>query len=426
MLQPTSSVNYLVVNAEQINYDANLKPLVAQLPLLSCEICVIVPVRNEAKNLEATLVALTNQVDFQGKPLNKKRYEIIVLANNCTDNSVEIARCFARSQPDLVLHVVEMTLTSDRSNIGWVRKILMDEAYRRFRYLGRDRGVIASTDGDTRVSPTWITAILMEISNGCDGVGGRIITEREERLALDKSTRLYFLRYVGYRYLVAQLETLIDFDPVESWPRHHQHFGASLAVTAQIYAKVGGLPPLPSSEDVALYEALKRFDACFRHSNIVKVTTSARAIGRAKAGLSDRLSQLKVMAQKKQPILVESAEAVKARFALRYRLRYLWHSMQQDRVYPIQLAIIAQKLQINDNLLAKIIIYSPTFGLVIARIGEYQQNNSKLNCHWQKVKIQQAISDLRLMRNELSERSHHLSLDSLKQIKPISLLAQSL
>jgi hypothetical protein len=435
MLQPTSTVNSLVVNAEQINYHVHSKPLVKRSPLLSCEICVIVPVRNEAENLEATLVALTDQVDFQSKPLDKKRYEIIVLANNCTDNSVEIARRFAQSQPDLVLHTIEMTLSSDRANIGWVRKILMDEAYRRFRYLGRNRGVIASTDGDTRVTPTWIAATLMEIERGFDGVGGRIITEQKERLALERSTRLYFLRYVGYNYLVAQLETLIDFDSVESLPRHHQHFGASLAVTAQIYAKVGGLPPLPSSEDVALYEALKKFDAYFRHSTIVKVTTSARAIGRAKAGLSDRLSQLKVMAQKHQHILVESAEAVKARFALRYRLRYLWQSRQQDRLYPLHLAIIAQKLDLNDDLLAKILMHSPTFGLVIARIGQHQQHNSNLNYHWPKIKIQQAILDLRLMLNQLSGSGNRLTIDpqdeclslnALKQIKPISLLARSL
>lgn len=33
-------------------YGANLKSLVKQLPLLTCEVCVIVPVRDEAANLE--------------------------------------------------------------------------------------------------------------------------------------------------------------------------------------------------------------------------------------------------------------------------------------------------------------------------------------------------------------------------------------
>jgi hypothetical protein len=72
-----------------------------------------------------------------------------------------------------MLHVVELMLESDRAHIGWVRKILMDEAYRRLKSIGRNSGVIASTDGDTRVYPTWIAATLAEINSGVDAVGGR-------------------------------------------------------------------------------------------------------------------------------------------------------------------------------------------------------------------------------------------------------------
>ena len=445
MLQ-IASVNHSAVT-RPIKYGINFKPLVDRLPLLSCEICIIVPVRDEAENIEATLLALRDQVDLDGKPLDKNRYEIIVLANNCSDNSAQIVRNLAKTQPNLMLHVVEMTIDSDRAYIGWVRKLLMDEACRRLKSIGRNRGIIASTDGDTRVAPTWIAAILHEINSGIDAVGGRIITDRQERLALDKLTRLYFLRYIGYEYLVAQLETSIDPDPFECFPRHHQHYGANLALTAEIYAKVGGLPPLHSSEDVALYEALKRVDARFRHSPQVKVTTSARAIGRAKAGLSDRLSQLKIMAQKNQPMLVESAQLVAARYSVRRELRYLWQKMQSGQRFPglqsqglpltafrgeqhpIKLAIVAQKLDIDRDLLEEIILRSPTFGLVVEQIGCDLQDNDKLVHNWQKVTIQKAIADLRLM-NQITNNSHstpkptNLSLDALEQIEPILLLPQ--
>jgi hypothetical protein len=425
MLQ-IASVNHSAVTTP-IKYDADLKPLVDRLPLISCEICIIVPVRDEAENIEATLLALTNQVDLDGKPLAKNRYEIIVLANNCADNSAQIARNFATNQPDLRLHVVEMTLKSDRAYIGWVRKLLMDEACRRLKSIGRNRGIIASTDGDTRVFPTWIAAILSEINNGIDAVGGRIVTDRRERLALDKSTRLYFLRYVGYEYLVAQLETSIDPDPFECFPRHHQHYGASLAVTAEIYAKVGGLPPLHSSEDVALYDALKRADARFRHSPMVKVTTSARAIGRAKAGLSDRLSQLKMMAWENQPMLVESAQLVAARYSVRRELRYLWQRRQSQQ-HSI-LTIVAQKLDIPKDVLEEIILRSPTFGLVVEQIGYDRQDNDKLAHNWQKISIQKAIADLRLMNQTLNNShstSEKIALDALEKIEPILLLPQPL
>ena len=412
------SINSLNLSQERDNpdYNAYLKPLIAQPPLTSCEVCAIVPVRNEAESLKATLIALSEQVDLQGRPLAKDRYEIIVLANNCSDNSAEVARRFARSR-SIVLHVVEMTIDDDRAHIGWVRKLLMDEAYRRLKSIGRNLGIIASTDGDTRVASTWIAATLAEVENGADAVGGRIVTDSRERNKLDKNTRLYYLRYLRYGYLTARLESSLDPD-CEPLPRHHHHYGASLAVTAQMYAKVGGLPPLPSSEDVALYNALKRVDARFRHSPTVRVITSARVVGRAKAGLSERLSRLNMTATHHQPVLVESAELIKERFILRCRLRYVWLNMQQG-LYPIK-SDLARRLDLPVNLLEETILRSPTFGLLVEQIGQHQQDNPRLNCSWQKVTIQQAIADL----NSMLDRASCHSLNSLEQVKPISLLTQ--
>ncbi|NJO95514.1 MAG: glycosyltransferase [Pleurocapsa sp. CRU_1_2] len=192
MLQITL-LNRPALKIGRINNSIRLQSLVAQLPLISCKVCVIIPVRNEAENIKATLLALTNQVDLTGKPLNKNCYEIIVLANNCSHNSVAIVRHFARNHPDLMLHLVEKTIHSDRAHGGWVRKLLMDEACRRFQLIERDLGVIASTDGDTRVASNWIAATLAEIEAGADAVGGRIITNNRERNKLDKTTRLFMM-----------------------------------------------------------------------------------------------------------------------------------------------------------------------------------------------------------------------------------------
>ena len=415
MLQITS-VDRPVIEAGRSENNAHLKALVSHLPLLSCEVCVIVPVRNEAENIAATLLALTNQIDLTGKPLAKNRYEIIVLANNCSDNSAEVVRRFARTQPDLMIHLVEMTIDRDRAHIGWVRKLLMDEACRRLKSIGRSSGVIASTDGDTRVSATWIAATLAEINRGADAVGGRIITCSKSRDLLDRATKLYYLRYQRYGYLVSQLEARLD--PYYESPQHHHHYGASLAVTAQMYAKVGGLPPLRSSEDVALHDALMRFDARFCHSSRVRVITSARAVGRAEAGLSDRLSRLNAMTRKQQSVLVEPAKLVAIRFYLRRWLRYLWHNRLRD--FSEELSFVARKLDLTDELLQDI-LRSPTFGLLVEQIGRIQ-DRERLARKWQNVTIQQAIADM----STTIENNYYpqLSLDALEQIEPISLLPQ--
>jgi glycosyltransferase involved in cell wall biosynthesis len=412
---------FLQTKNSQLNNCQKVKPLVKKPPLLSCELCVIVPVRDEAENIRATLKALRDQVELDGKPFDKNRYEIIILANNCTDNSAAIAHGFAQENPQLNLHIIEKTLNPNHAYIGWVRKLLMDEAYRRFAILGRETGVIASTDGDTIVSNTWLAAILDEIKNGADAVGGRIITNFQERSALDKVTRLYFLRYVSYRYLVAQLEALIDPDAINVFPRHHQNFGANLAVTAQMYAKVGGLPPVRTPEDVAFYQALRRADARFRHSTQARVYTSARMVGRAPAGLAKRLNELNNMGHKYQSLLVESASLVENRFRLRRQLRCLWQRQQNGENLSIELVdIFANKLAINSELLLDTILLSPTFGLLIEKIGQYQLENKQLyQDNSQLIAIERAIANLRSLVNNFEP------LNSCQQIEPILISSQS-
>jgi glycosyltransferase involved in cell wall biosynthesis len=119
--------------------------LVRVPPLPQCEVSVIIPAKDEAQTMVATLTALANQTCLHGQPLNPRTYEIIILANNCVDETAAIARQFAQQHPDLVLHVAEVKLPPDLAYIGHVRKMLMDEAYLRLMSLGQSRGIIAET-----------------------------------------------------------------------------------------------------------------------------------------------------------------------------------------------------------------------------------------------------------------------------------------
>ena len=398
--------------------EAPLKPLVITPPSQYCQVCVIVPVRDEAENLWATLDALAYQIDLEGQPFAHELYEIILLANNCGDDSAVIARRFAKQHPTLALHVVEMTLPTTEAYIGRVRRILMDEAYRRLTTLGHRRGVIASTDGDTRVAPSWIAAILDEIRKGADAVGGRILTDRAGRVALDDYTRLCHLRDVGYRYLIAELETYLDPNPYDHWPRHHQHFGASLAVTAQMYKHVGGLPAVRSLEDVAFYQALVRVDARFRHSPIVRVVTSARQVGRTKIGLANQLSEWAKMGRQYQPFLVESPIVTETRLQARSQLRMLWRRSQAG--HQLSNTVIAQSasnLGVATGWLAQELSQLQTFGLLLERITAQQEKTGSDSL---LVEIEQAICDLRVCLNRL--RQGALPLNPLKQVKPVLLL----
>lgn len=379
-------------------YEVFHQRLVQTPPSPRCEVCAIVPVRNEAQTLELTLTALANQVDFKGQPLDPTSYEIILLANNCSDDSAAIAHLFARRHPDLALHVVERTLPSAEAYIGRVRQLLMDEAYHRLSYLGHKRGIIASTDGDSQVSPTWIAATHYEIACGADAVGGRILTDCADRAALDSYARACLLREVGYRFLIVELESYLDPDPYDRAPRHFQHYGASLAVTAEMYARAGGLPPVRTPEDVAFYQALRRVNARFRHSPLVRVVTSARASGRATQGLANQLSKWADMGRQQQPFLVESAEAIATRLQARHQLRELWWRILNGYQPTIaDVAPLADTLGVSARWLVQVLAQPYTFSLLFEQVEQRQQQEGIWGQRWSLVDIREAICQLRLL-----------------------------
>ncbi len=375
------------------------RPLVEVLPLPECEICVIVPVRNESQLLEKCLLALANQVDLQEQPLDSSRYEIILLANNCTDASVDIAQRFSSQHPSLRLHIIERLLPPSEAYIGRVRQILMDEAYHRLASLGLaslrgKQGVIASTDSDSFVSRNWIAATLLEISRGADAVGGRITADTTSCKVLDPQVRMRYLLGDRYHQLIAELESYVDPNPNDCWPRHAQHYGASLAVTAQMYYQAGGMPNVRMPEDVAFYRALLRVGARFRHSPLVQVMTSARQTVRTEGGFAAQLNQWEAMGPQ-QAFLVESASAIETRLKTRRQLRTLWQSILQGYQHTTKdVVAYANSLVIDEQWLWAELKRPQTLDLLFEHIEEQQQYYGVWQKRWPLVNLKQAIADL--------------------------------
>ncbi|HEX5164536.1 MAG TPA: glycosyltransferase [Thermomicrobiales bacterium] len=286
-------------------------PLVAPPPRPALRIAVVIPVRDEQECLPAALAALAGQRDLDGSPLDRDCYEIILLVNNSVDASAAIACVFARQDPSLALHVVEIDLPDDEAHVGRARRMLMDAAAARLPW----NGVIATTDADTRVAPDWVATTLAEVAAGADAVAGRIRVDPTSFADDSGHARRLHLLDVTYRSLVDELEARLTPDPFDPWPRHFQHFGASMAVTVGAYRRVGGIPPLSSLEDVALYDALRAVNARIRHSPAVRVVTSARPVGRTGFGFAVQLQRWSAMGARHEPFLVEPPGAILARLA---------------------------------------------------------------------------------------------------------------
>ena len=376
--------------------------LVDQSPLETCEACIVVPARDESVRIEKCLSALAGQVDPDGRPIDPSKYEVIVLANNCHDETAARARAFGARHPRLVLHVVEIKFPPERSYVGCVRKLLMDEACRRLFLLGRPDGVIVSTDADSFVDPGWIAGIMREVDAGADAVGGRIVADRVERLLLHPSAELTYLRQVAYDFLIAELEDLIDPDPFDAFPRHFNHIGASLAVTAGLYAQIGGLPDVLEDEDKALYKAILRSGARFRHSLDVRVTTSARLDGRVEHGFSAGLRHFGSLGQQSRPLLVESVSASEIRLRARHALREVSREVQLNRpLISSRVRGVARSLAISGSWLWHEVFRPQTWGQLMERVDLRQKSEGEWEKLWPPMPLAEAVAALRIRLSNL-------------------------
>ncbi len=297
--------------------------------------CVVIPVRNEQAKLPVVIAALENQHDHHVRPLDPRSYEVVLLLNNCRDDSAAVAASMQERFPQLTLHVADDDFDPTEAHVGRARQALFDVAHQRFDRLARSSGLILSTDADSRPASDWIVQNEREIAAGVDGVGGLITLDRMERAVLPAEVRRIFSLDVMYRRALEELRSLYAPQLHDPFPRHHQHFGASLAVTAGAYARAGGMPLRSSSEDVALYHAVLASGGRFRHSFSVRVVTSARMVGRAQGGLAEAMKAWHCHHRDTSPVLVESAQAAEFRLAM---LGY-WCWLHPDSNPPPALSI---------------------------------------------------------------------------------------
>jgi hypothetical protein len=124
--------------------------------------------------------------------------------------------------------------------------------------------------------------------------------------------------------LLDEIDARLDADPTDLWPRHDEHSGASIAVTAAAFRRAGGMPLPDIGEDRAFFVQLRRVDARIRHAREAVVTVSGPTEGRAVGGMADTIRRRMVCADTFLDSRLEPARAAIARIALRLRWLTLW------------------------------------------------------------------------------------------------------
>ena len=305
---------------------------------------VAVPACNEAETIGACLSALLDQRDLTGSPLPSGDIKIVVLANNCTDATAEIARGFGEA-----VEVLDLALPAPAANAGTARRMAMDAAAAR---LPRWGGLICTTDADSRPRRDWIAQLWRAVDAGAGAVAGvvdfdfapghvPVFSEARRRESL-------------YSALQAEIIAHVDPEAHNPWPNHIWAWGANLAVTAQAYRRVGGLPARPLAEDRAFVDALRLHDVPVRHCLSARVWTSPRPVGRAQGGLASLVADHTGQDCSPCDAALEPAREVWRRAAWRRRLR---RAYADGRLAPA----VQDRLGLKAEVLAEA-LRQPTFG----------------------------------------------------------------
>lgn len=282
---------------------------------------VAVPARNEAERISRTVRALAAQVGADGRPL--EGHEVWILVNNSTDETaVRAARAIPAGCP---VQVMTCTLPPGSDNVVGARRAALDLAAARLG--GNPDGLIVTTDADSVPAPDWLRHLRTAVRSGADVACGRILLCPDERARLPAPVRRVYLQDAAYRLAAEQLTARLNPDPLDPWPRHHQQFGANLALTLRAYREVGGVPDVPHLEDVALIRRLRRHDLRVRRTPHARVHTSARLSGRVPLGLSTQLAEWHAdPAAWQVPGAAEVAALARAEAALRQARGQGWRS----------------------------------------------------------------------------------------------------
>ena len=270
---------------------------------------IAIPVHDEAERIGNCLAALAGQVDVPPA-------KVLLLLNNCRDSTAAVVRsCRARLVLDI--EVIEHEFAPDCANAGHARALAMTLAAEQ----AGPAGLLLTTDADSLAPPDWLARNLAALAAGAEVVCGQAVIDPVEALAIHPSLHADDRLETAYGALLDEIDSLIDPDPADPWPRHGEESGASLAVTIEAWQRAGGVPRLPLGEDRAFVAALRRMDARIRHDPTVHVIVSGRLQGRAAGGMAETMARRMVRQDPTIDDRFEPAEACHRRATLRAAFR---------------------------------------------------------------------------------------------------------
>lgn len=270
---------------------------------------VCVPVRDEAMLLPRFLDALAAQCGAHP-------FTLCLLFDGCTDASKAIV---AARAPTLPFALVTAETAPGPPNAGLARRRAMALG---LEVLGNAGGsTIISTDADSAPDSNWLSANVAALAVA-DVAAGRIM--REAGLPSPLQDRLE-----AYLDALFAVRRRIDPVPWEAASTHHCASATSLAFRAGAYRSLGGFAPQPCSEDAHMIDMAHRQGLRVRRDDTIRVTTSARRVGRAVGGMADHLRHID--AGVVEPMMAHPDD-VTWRFERQAAARSAWSNLDDERL----------------------------------------------------------------------------------------------
>ncbi|MEZ5073028.1 MAG: hypothetical protein R2751_19300 [Bacteroidales bacterium] len=219
------------------------------------------------------------------------------------------ARSWIRSHlhPTLNFHLgIDQGFPDRHAGVGLARKVLMDEALRRFSLLDRPGGILASLDADARVDPNYLTALVSHFHTPVGPASSA--TGEGSRPFLPEGASLYFEHPLSpeedpggpaypaevYRAIALyelHVRTYLWWVRSTGFPHAFHTVGSAFAVRADTYAAEGGMNRRQGGEDFYFIQKVARrgrFTACTE----TRVAPSPRPVGRVPFGTGPAVSRI--------------------------------------------------------------------------------------------------------------------------------------
>lgn len=224
-------------------------------PARPTDLWVVVPAYQEEARIEGTLHALAAQHD--------RDFTLLVVDNGSTDTTVERVRAFAVAAP-FPVHV----LVEPEKGVGSA----IDTGFR--HAIARGATLLARTDADCLPEPGWTAAARAAMRAGGGLVCGRVTARRDEH---GPAGRAVFLVLVALGAGFGRIRPAHRRRHGYLTP-YRMHAGNNMAITAELYQAVGGMPRRPSPTDRTFINAVRRHSTAIVRRRDMVVQNSTRRI----------------------------------------------------------------------------------------------------------------------------------------------------